>query len=195
VQILFYTKDSPQSFAEGLGTFPDAPKKCPHKNCHIPVKMRKHGFYKRYIINDSFTGVIRIRRYICPMCGRTVSMLPSFCLPYMQYGVTVVIFALWAAMECNSVKYAGTRWSGRPQTLTRRHIYHYRNRIIRNRGHIQFGLNIISPGFIELKQITGDLDWTREFLKVVNDTNPPQFNVKYHSLTGTSFMSLHNTVA
>jgi hypothetical protein len=54
---------------------------------------------------------------------------------------------------------------------------------------------MISPGFIELKQITGDLDWTREFLKTANDINPSQFNVKYHDLTGTSFMSLQNTVA
>ena len=195
MQFLFSTGDTPQAYAEGSGRFPDAPKKCPHKGCHAPVRMKKHGFYKRYIIVCGFTGKIRIRRYICTLCGHTVSMLPSFCIPKMQYGVEIIITALQIAAEHDSVRYAGTRWSERPQTLTRRHIIYYRKRVIQNRGSIQLALNLMSPEFIELKQITEDSGWTRKFLQSVKQLKPAQFNAKYHDLTGKSFMSLHNNIA
>jgi len=122
-------------------------------------------------------------------------MLPSFCIPRIQYGVEVILTALLIAAEHSSVRYAGTRWPERPLTLTRRHIIYYRDRIIRNRGIIQLALNLMSPAFIELKQITGDIGWTRKFLQAASQLKPPQFNAKYHDLTGKSFMSLHNNVA
>jgi hypothetical protein len=122
-------------------------------------------------------------------------MLPSFCVPRMQYGVEVIILALLVATEYISARYAGTKWPQRPPTLTRRHIILYRNRIIRNRVRIQLALNRMSPEFVALKQIAGDLDWTRKFLTIATHINPSQFNAKYHNLTGDSFMSLHNNVA
>jgi hypothetical protein len=121
-------------------------------------------------------------------------MLPSFCVPRLLYGVEIVILALLVAVKF-SVKYAGTKWPERVRSLTRRHIIYYRQRIMRNRGYIQLVLNLMSPEFIELKQIAGDSEWTREFLNVATQINPPRFNTKYHNLTGESFMSLHNKVA
>ena len=195
MQILFYTTMAAQEYAEGRGYYPEAPARCPHPGCHCPVKMLKHGFYKRYIILLSYEGFIWIRRYICSKCGRTVSMLPSFCIPRHQYGLEVIIGALQEATQRGSIKYAGTKWKKRPPSLARRHIIHYRNRVIQNRGCIQLGLNMMSPGFIGLTQIAGDTDWTRRFLDAATDPNLPQFNVTYHELTGKSFMSLHNNVA
>ena len=193
VQLLFETNNSPQTYVEESGKYPDAPSRCPH--CHNPVKLSKHGFYTRYIILLLFAGNIRIRRYICLKCGLTVSMLPSFCIPRYQYGAEVIITALLTAAMNSSTRYAVTRWSERPQTLTRRHIIHYRQRVVQNRGRIQLGLNLMSPGFIEMKQITGDTDWTSKFLEAATEIKPPQFNSRYHRLTGKSFMSLHNNVA
>ena len=194
MQILFNAEDKPQAYVEGNGKYPEAPERCPQKDCKAPIKMKKHGYYKRYIFVTGFFGIIRVRRYKCSVCGRTVSMLPSFCVPRLQYGVEIIILALLVAVEF-SVKYAGTKWPGGAQNLTRRHIIYYRKRIIRNRGYIQLALNLMSPGFIELKQIAGDSEWTQEFLKVATQINPPRFNSKYHNLTGESFMSLHNKVA
>jgi hypothetical protein len=34
VQILFNTKETPQMYADNKGIFPEAPEKCPHKDCH-----------------------------------------------------------------------------------------------------------------------------------------------------------------
>lgn len=189
MQILFETKDTPQMYAEGRGSYPDTPLKCPHKDCHTPIKMRKHGYYERYISIKGYVGKIRVRRYKCAVCGRTVSMLPSFCVPWILHSAEVIIIALLIAVQVGSIRYAGTKWSERPETLTRRHIIYYRERIIRNRGRIQLALNLISPEFVELKQIAGDLDWGRKFLQAANDINPSRFNAEYHALTGASFMS------
>jgi len=195
VQFLFNTEDTAQMYAEGKGKYPDAPAKCPHKECHSPVKMKKHGFYTRYVMVIGFSGDIRIRRYLCPACGGTVSMLPSFCVPRFQYGVEVIILSLLIAMKYKSVRYAGTQWKKRPENLTRRHILYYRKKVILNRLRIQLALNQVSPAFVDLQQIAGDLDWTREFLKAATYIKPPQFNASYHNLTGNSFMSLQNNVA
>jgi hypothetical protein len=122
-------------------------------------------------------------------------MLPSFCLPRYQYGVEVIVLALLSALLSGSVSYVETKWPERPATIRRRHVILYRRRLIRNRGCIQLGLNLMSPGFIDWQQIAGDTDWTRRFLEAVRKLEPPQFNAKYHELTGYSFMSLHNKVA
>jgi hypothetical protein len=73
-------------------TFPDLTKElCPH--CKTDV-LKKHGFYKRYLILLQFAGVILIRRYICKECGRTVSLLPSFAHPGRAYGIEPIIYVL-----------------------------------------------------------------------------------------------------
>ena len=73
-------------------SFPDLTKQlCPQcKSDHL----KKHGFYKRYLILLLFTGVILIRRYICNECGRTVSLLPSFAHPCRAYGIEPIVNVL-----------------------------------------------------------------------------------------------------
>jgi len=56
--------------------------------------LRKHGFYKRYLILLYFIGTIFIRRYICDACGKTVSLLPSFAHPGRTYGINFIIGTL-----------------------------------------------------------------------------------------------------
>jgi hypothetical protein len=43
--------------------------------------MHRHGCYRRY---DQATGQeqFRVQRFLCPQCGRTVSVLPANRLPY-----------------------------------------------------------------------------------------------------------------
>jgi len=35
-------------------------------------------------------GSIRVRRYLCLLCGRTVSLLPEFVLPYLRFTIRVI---------------------------------------------------------------------------------------------------------
>ncbi|MFH1873368.1 MAG: hypothetical protein ABIG36_22425, partial [Pseudomonadota bacterium] len=53
-----------------------------------------HGFYTRTLIDTAFDGVIRVRRYLCQACQRTVSLLPEFVLPYLRSSLTVIALFL-----------------------------------------------------------------------------------------------------
>jgi Domain of unknown function (DUF6431) len=37
-----------------------------------------------------FDGFIRVRRYLCRFCRRTVSLLPELVLPYLRFSIMVI---------------------------------------------------------------------------------------------------------
>ena len=57
------------------------PACCPQ--CQAKDPLTAHGFYTRTIVDAAFNGSIRVRRYLCDACRRTVSLLPEFALPYL----------------------------------------------------------------------------------------------------------------
>src|SRR6266699_2824790 len=60
------------------------PSSCPQ--CRTKEPLTAHGFYSRTIVDQAFDGLIRIRRYLCQACQRTVSLLPEWALPFMHFG-------------------------------------------------------------------------------------------------------------
>ena len=58
--------------------------------CHAPDPLRAHGFYFRSVVDVSFDETIPVRRYLCLLCKRTVSLLPEFTLPYVRFSVQVI---------------------------------------------------------------------------------------------------------
>jgi hypothetical protein len=46
-----------------------------------------HGFYARTVEDLGQGFVIRVRRYFCAACRRTVSLLPEFVLPYLRFTI------------------------------------------------------------------------------------------------------------
>jgi len=74
----------------------DRPSQCPQ--CQIQEPMRAHGFYSRTLVDAAFDGVIRVRRYLCQSCRRTVSLLPEWALPYMRFSITVIARTLIARL-------------------------------------------------------------------------------------------------
>jgi transposase-like protein len=80
MQILHPFAGSVQQYNEQLSN-PDAhrPTHCPQ--CQTKRPLSAHGFYTRTLIDTAFDGVIRVRRYLCHACQRTVSLLPEFILP------------------------------------------------------------------------------------------------------------------
>ena len=54
------------------------PDHCPQ--CEADHPLRAHGFYTRTLVDIAFDGTIRVRRYLCRCCKRTVSLLPEFAL-------------------------------------------------------------------------------------------------------------------
>lgn len=97
MQILHRFAGSIQSYSEELSD-PDRyrPDHCPQCEAHRPL--RAHGFYTRTLVDLAFDGTIRVRRYLCCCCKRTVSLLPEFALPYLRFGIVVIALFLVARL-------------------------------------------------------------------------------------------------
>ncbi len=72
------------------------PDHCPQ--CETRQPLIAHGFYSRTLVDVDFDSSIRVRRYLCHACKRTVSLLPEFALPYIRFGITVISLFLIARL-------------------------------------------------------------------------------------------------
>jgi transposase-like protein len=197
MQISFYTHNSAQDFSnKSSELFPDPPKRCPFKDCSLPVKLKKHGYYSRYFISKTFKGSIFLRRYICPVCGRTISMLPMFCLQRFQYSGLDIVNLLheFYQGEISLMKLIRNVKVDLPN-IDRRYLNYYRKRIVENRYLIQYVLNLISPEFIFAGTIPENQKWVKTFLEKVQNLHPHVFFPDFSKSTGKSFMTSQNMIA
>jgi len=97
MQILHPFAGSLQQYIEQLDN-PDRhrPTHCPQ--CQTKHPLTAHGFYTRTLIDAAYDGIIRVRRYLCQACQRTVSLLPEFALPYLRSSLTVIALFLIARL-------------------------------------------------------------------------------------------------
>src|ERR1017187_9169278 len=97
MQILHPFTGSVQQYLEQL-TDPDQhrPAHCPQ--CQAKRPLTAHGCYTRTIIDTAFDGLIPVRRYLCEVCRRPVSLLPEFALPYLRSSATVIALFLIARL-------------------------------------------------------------------------------------------------
>jgi transposase-like protein len=64
------------------------PKECPQ--CRVADTLIGHGFYERKALSQTQVYVLRIKRWYCKACQRTVSLLPSFLLRFRHYLLDVI---------------------------------------------------------------------------------------------------------
>jgi hypothetical protein len=97
MQILHPFAGSINQYTEALSD-PDRyrPDHCPQ--CEAKQPLNGHGFYRRTLVDTAFDGVIRVRRYLCRLCQRTVSLLPEFALPWLRFSITVISLFLVARL-------------------------------------------------------------------------------------------------
>ena len=97
MQILHPFKGSVPDYLEQLDD-PDLyrPPQCPQ--CPAKDPLTAHGFYTRTLADPAFDGEIRVRRYLCETCRRTVSLLPEFALPYLRSSITLIALFLIARL-------------------------------------------------------------------------------------------------
>ncbi len=120
--------------------FPDLTRTlCPH--CH-KQHLRRHGFYRRYLISKGFGGSILIRRYICPECSRTVSLLPWFCHPRRAYSIGFIHYSLsglfgWSRTIASFIRKFTLSYG---ISFSRQLLYQYRKRILKNCNQILMDL-------------------------------------------------------
>jgi len=199
MQIIFRTHQTPQEYcadsSKFCGEYPEAPAKCPFKGCGVPVPMKKHGYYRRYLISLGFSGDIKIRRYKCRKCRHTVSMLPFFCIPLYTYGVDLVVGLMRKAVESRSIRKAAKTFNEASSGISRKQVRQYLSRLRKNRVLIQYGLDQISPGMARFGDSPGDMEWTRRILLGNRPTLSAESNAEFHKATGISFMSTRNRIA
>lgn len=63
--------------------------------CGYEGMLHRHGHYDRNVVTFTQHFVLSIQRFLCPCCGKTYSLLPSFLIPYFIYTFDVVIFCLY----------------------------------------------------------------------------------------------------
>src|SRR5438874_10444296 len=97
MQILHPFAGSIQGYAEEISD-PNRyrPDHCPQ--CEAEHPLTGHGFYRRTLVHAAFDGVIRVRRYLCRSCKRTVSLLPEFALPWLRFSISVIALFLVARL-------------------------------------------------------------------------------------------------
>jgi hypothetical protein len=97
MQILHQFAGSIQQYLEQISD-PDLcrPDHCPL--CEAQQALIARGFYSRTLVDLEFDGSIRVRRFLCAICRRTVSLLPEFALPYLRFSISIISLFLVARL-------------------------------------------------------------------------------------------------
>jgi hypothetical protein len=73
------------------------PSVCP--GCGAVEACIGHGFYVRFALDATHVYAVRIKRWYCKSCQRTISLLPSFLLCYRHYVLAVIQAVVIARFE------------------------------------------------------------------------------------------------
>ncbi len=113
MQILHPFRGSIQQYVEEIPD-PDRyrPDICPQ--CQAECLLISYGSYSRTLIDVGFDDSICVRRYLCPRCRRTVSLLPEFALPYLRSSVSVIGAFLTARLLQGRTLREAARAAGQP---------------------------------------------------------------------------------
>jgi hypothetical protein len=109
MQMLYPLEGSIQQYSERVETREEAercrPLQCPQ--CESKQPLVCHGFYARTVEDQAEAFVIRVRRYFCVGCRRTVSLLPEFVLPFLRFTIrTMALFLKARLLEERTLKAA-----------------------------------------------------------------------------------------
>lgn len=191
MQNIFLSDSKPEAFQKANeDLFPEAPMRCTFKDCQMPVRMKRHGFYRRYVITYRFRGYIYIRRYICPCCGRTVSFLPSFLVPYFQYALPYILSFLYGYFKRRQSLRKYVEWFKRKKDdFSRRHFRYYINRMFLNCSLLQYYLNLTDQGMISKENALVNRLFAKSILEKIHAVSPHYLSWNFFILTGKSILA------
>jgi hypothetical protein len=101
-----------QYFKEVADSEQYRPDHCPQ--CEARHPLTGHGFYRRTLVDMAFEGIIRVRRYLCRCCKRTVSLLPEFALPWLRFSISVIALFLVARLLTGLTLIAAAQAAAQP---------------------------------------------------------------------------------
>jgi hypothetical protein len=90
VQRLLPVRGGLNSYLAASDVLVDEPaRQCPF--CQSPHLLRLHGHYRRWVVVEGGqVAKVSVRRLLCIHTGRTVSLLPDFCIPRRQHGPAIL---------------------------------------------------------------------------------------------------------
>ena len=174
--------------------FPPPPtKRCHNPKCNKLVSFRKHGFYERYYYSKEYKGKIVIRRYICPLCGCTISYIPNFCLPGFINAINHIfeyIYNLFYRKGSINSVIKQLNLKNNVQ-FSRQILYYYRKKFIKNLNTIQNGLRQIIHKVKLPDETLGNTEKARNVLAIVvrEFPNIQLFSQKYYKATAKTFLA------
>lgn len=78
-----------QQYARGFARLTVVPPtSCPR--CEALDRLIGHGSYPRSVVDHLQAIPIRVKRFLCAACQKTVSILPTFCLPWRHYQTSTI---------------------------------------------------------------------------------------------------------
>jgi hypothetical protein len=153
-------------------TFP-RPRNCPH--CEVLDRLIGHGSYSRNAVDPLQAIPIRVKRFLCAACRKTVSILPTFCLPWRHYQTATIQTVLdlrfavqgsWSAMRRRFLPSdLPTQTTCREWVATlAQHSAPYLQQLLRHLARWQ-----LAPGKIEIavEDLAGVADAPRQLLAAV----------------------------
>ncbi|MEI3615048.1 hypothetical protein [Pseudogracilibacillus sp. SO30301A] len=79
-------------------------ERCPNCQCIAQGNVHRHGFYWRYGITEEKELYIPICRFKCLDCKVTISILPSFLIPYFQHTLDWMVIRLSKVLKGEKIK-------------------------------------------------------------------------------------------
>jgi len=151
--------------------------------------LRKHGFYERNLVGVGFEGLIQIRRHVCDACGKTVSLLPSFCHPGRIYSILVIMGILAEYYEkmltvCQAV---ANFFALTAVVCSRQLLRHYRLRVEENLKKLIMAITDIYRLKKPLVTSVNIMERVRQLLTFIKC--PQDESLKIFKHTGTTYLS------
>lgn len=157
--------------------FPDPPLcRCHNRKCNKIVQFKKHGFYERYFVCSFYEGKIVVRRYICPLCGHTISFLPSFCLPRFIHAMEHIFEYTYRAFCRRGTLQACLEELNEETGLSvsRQLLYTYRKRILNTLNFLKLGIRQMDQAIALPDDGEAEIEKAKKVLWIVrNWPGPP----------------------
>lgn len=177
---------------------PPRPTRCPNPSCKLHVPPKKHGGYERYVFSEQYSGLIYIHRFYCPYCGKTFSFLPSFCLPYFQYALSVIFDILYSSfvLELSYDKIL-LKLVSYFSALSKQHFTFYCHRFYDNLTFIQSGIRTLDPSCGLPSSDLIQKEKAKKVIALLMDSFAPIhiFSQRFHAACNFSFLAfLHQFI-
>jgi hypothetical protein len=153
--------------------------------------LKKHGYYKRYLLLLFFAGIILVRRFRCASCGRTVSLLPSFAHPGRACGIKYIICALSFFYADDRSAMASVRGFAAKTLVgcSRQLLRHFRKRFERNLPTlIRVTAACLSPRAPPMKE-KDIIKRGKQYLECVRRLNPEDVSKKIFEHSRMTYLS------